>query len=255
MQHLHKRIAGTLLGTAMLLGMVAVMSATASAQRNWDGYPNWGGSYELRQTALNAGYNEGSKEGRSDRASGRTRNYQDFRAYNAGTKDYNSRYGDRELYRRYFQRAFASGYDTEVGINRNYPDTYPNNQGSYPGNNYPNNQGNYPGNNNNFPSTNYPNNYPNYNPNRVRRGRNWDGYSRFGGGYQLRQTALNAGYNEGHRVGRNDRGRGRFSDYRMSNAYQNATKDFNSRLGDRELYRRYFREAFENGYADGYEGF
>src|SRR6188768_3420807 len=119
MQQFYKRIAGTLLGTAMLLGVVAVMSTAANAQRNWDGYPNLGGSYELRQTALNAGYNEGSKEGRSDRANGRTRNYQDFRAYNAGTKDYNSRYGDRELYRRYFQLAFASGYDTEVGVNRN----------------------------------------------------------------------------------------------------------------------------------------
>jgi hypothetical protein len=27
--------------------------------RDWDGYPNLGGSFDLRQTALNAGYNEG----------------------------------------------------------------------------------------------------------------------------------------------------------------------------------------------------
>src|SRR5947207_8257174 len=39
--------------------------------RNSDGYGNQGGSYELRQTALNAGYNEGLKAGRADRRSGR----------------------------------------------------------------------------------------------------------------------------------------------------------------------------------------
>src|SRR4030081_1536688 len=27
--------------------------------RNWDNYGNYGGSFDLRQTALNAGYNEG----------------------------------------------------------------------------------------------------------------------------------------------------------------------------------------------------
>src|SRR4030095_6909126 len=30
-----------------------------NGSRRWDGYGNQGGSYELRQTALNAGYNEG----------------------------------------------------------------------------------------------------------------------------------------------------------------------------------------------------
>ena len=83
------------------------------SNRNWDGYPNWGGSFELRQTALNAGYNEGIKEGRNDRARGRHSNFQDFSAYQNATKDYNSRLGNRELYRRYFRRAFESGYNTE----------------------------------------------------------------------------------------------------------------------------------------------
>src|SRR5262249_15502139 len=49
-------------------GLETISSVTTSAGqrrgRNWDGYPNLGGSYDLRQTALNAGYNEGSKQGR-----------------------------------------------------------------------------------------------------------------------------------------------------------------------------------------------
>jgi hypothetical protein len=90
--------------------------------------------------------------------------------------------------------------------------------------------------------------------NRGRRGRLGDGYRNYGGSYDLRQTALNAGYNEGMKVGRNDRRSGRY-DPQRSSAYQNATKDYNSRYGDRYAYQRYFRDAFENGYSDGYYGY
>ena len=89
---------------------------------------------------------------------------------------------------------------------------------------------------------------------RYRNGRSWDGYANYGGSFELRQTALNAGYNEGIKAGRNDRRRGRY-DFGNSSAYQNATKDYNSRLGDRWIYQRYFRDAFYNGYADGQRGY
>lgn len=90
---------------------------------------------------------------------------------------------------------------------------------------------------------------------RNRRGRNGDGYGNYGGSNQLRQTALNAGANEGNKAGRKDRSRGERYDYTDEGAYQKATKDYSSSLGDREIYRRYFREAFEHGYADGYQGY
>jgi hypothetical protein len=88
-----------------------------------------------------------------------------------------------------------------------------------------------------------------------RRGRNNDGYGNYGGSFDLRQTALNAGANEGIKAGREDRKRGRSSNYGNWSAFQKATKDYSSRLGDREIYRRYFREAFSHGYADGYQGY
>ncbi|HEX9544266.1 MAG TPA: hypothetical protein VF955_03720, partial [Pyrinomonadaceae bacterium] len=40
-------------------------------ERNWDNYGNYGGSFDLRQTALNAGYNEGMKDGTAARRKGR----------------------------------------------------------------------------------------------------------------------------------------------------------------------------------------
>lgn len=87
-----------------------------------------------------------------------------------------------------------------------------------------------------------------------RRGRNWDRYGSYGGSYELRQTALNAGYNEGIKEGRKDRNR-RERNLNSISAYQKATKDYSSKLGNKELYRRYYREGFENGYADGIRGY
>ncbi len=191
--------------------------------RNWDGYPNWGGTYDLRQTALNAGYNEGSKEGRSDRDRNRHSDYASFGAFQKATKDYSSRLGDRELYRRYFQLAFSRGYETEN------PGQFINDRNDRDNDRDRNNQG--------------------------RLGRNWDRYGTYGGSYQLRQTALNAGYNEAIKQGLNDSKRGRHRNYSEFSAYQKATTDYSSKLGDRELYRRYYREGFENGYEDGWKGY
>ena len=85
---------------------------------NYGGYGNRGGygSYgygnytQSQQTALNAGYNEGIKEGRRDRSRGGYRNVNDFSAYRNADKDYNSRYGNRYEYQQYFRRGFENGY-------------------------------------------------------------------------------------------------------------------------------------------------
>jgi hypothetical protein len=224
------------IGTISIL--IAAIAGTAAAQRNrnWDGYPNWGGSFDLRQTALNAGFNEGSKEGRNDRSSNRYRNYSDFSAYRDATKDYNSRLGNRDLYRRYFQTAFEHGYDSE-------------NPNNYNDRNYNRDRDRDRDNDRDRDRDR------DENRNDNRRGRNWDRYGRYGGSSELRQTALNAGYNAGIKDGRDDRRRNRqrsFSDY---SEYRNATADYSSKLGDRELYRRYYREGFENGYNDGWNGY
>ena len=82
-----------------------------------------------------------------------------------------------------------------------------------------------------------------------------DGYGNYGGSFDLRQTALNAGFNNGVQEGRRDRQRGERLDWRDESDFQSATEDYSSRLGNRELYRTYFRQAFQNGYRDGYAGY
>src|SRR5258708_26071612 len=141
-RHLQSRIGAIILGFSIIVGVGFAMSSTAQAQSPWNGYgqrdrdrdqrdrdrdnnnnnrghrrrsnddyPNWGGSFQLRQTAPNAGYNEGIKEGRNDRNKRRRYNFQNSSSYQKATKDYNSRDGDHELYRRNFQEAFQNGYD------------------------------------------------------------------------------------------------------------------------------------------------
>ena len=232
------KIKSAVLALALVFGAAIVWSPTAQAQgypnndqsrrdRNWDRYGNYGGSAELRQTALNAGYNQGVRQSNDDRQDGRQSNYRNSDAYRRATQDYNSRLGDRELYRRYFREAFENGY---------------NSYGYDQGNSGRDNRYQYPDRDNNG--------------NRVRRGRNWDGYGNFGGSAELRQTALNAGYNEGNKQGQKDQSkRNNYASFQSQSAYQKATKDYNSRLGDRNVYQQYFRAAYENGYSDGINGY
>jgi hypothetical protein len=228
-RHLPNTIARTILGLILVLGIGVGLNITGQAQdrgnengrgRNWERYGNYGGSPELRQTALNTGYNEGIKEGRKDRERNRRTDYRNVSTYQKATKDYSSRLGDRELYRRYFREAFEYGYMGDSYARNDPNDRYGDRAG-----------------------------YGKQN----QRDRNQDGYSNFGGSSQLRQTALNAGFNEGLKQGRKDRNKR--NGYQSQSTYQKATKDYSSGLGDREAYRRYFREAYEHGYADGVGGY
>ena len=217
--------------------------------RSDDIYGNYGGSFDLRQTALNAGYNEGLKDGTSARQSGRSSDYRNQSVYRKATKDYSSRLGDRELYRRYFREAYENGYN--YGLNPGlYNNTTNNRDWNRNDNRDWNRNDNRDWNRNNSRDWNTDNRDQNY-----RRGRNWDGYGNWGGSFELRQTALNAGYNEGIKQGRNDRNGNNYSDFRNKGAYQKATADYSSKLGDRGLYQRYFRAAFENGYEAGLNGY
>src|SRR5215213_532535 len=123
MRNFSKRIGGAILTLAFVFGIYSAASSTAQAQwpygnrdtssqdrrdrdrnddynrsrrgRNWDRYDRWGGNAQLRQTALNAGYNEGIKEGRRDRNRRERYDFNDFKSYRNADKDYNSRLGDK----------------------------------------------------------------------------------------------------------------------------------------------------------------
>ena len=249
-----KGLLGSIFAISLVFGAMALAAGTASAQydngrrggTDKDGYPYWGGSSDMRQTALNAGYNDGTKEGQKDLSRGRRSNYNDFSEYRSANHDYNSSRGDRSLYEKYYRMAFEHGYDAQMNTVNN---------GGYNNGGYPNNNGGY----NNGGYNNGGNNDRdrdrdrNGNGNGTSRGRDWGQYGNYGGDSNSRQTALNAGYNEGIAQGRKDRGRGA-RDLNSFSQYRNANKDYNSRDGDLGLYQRYYREGFQNGYRDGLIG-
>lgn len=68
----------------------------------------------------------------------------------------------------------------------------------------------------------------------------------------IRQRAVEIGYREGYRAGRDDYRNNQGSDYDDHNIYRDATAGYRNSYGDRELYRRYFQEGFRRGYNDGY---
>src|SRR5207237_4972583 len=125
--------------------------------------------------------------------------YDEFSAYRDATKDYSSRLGDRELYRRYYQVAFEHGYDAENsngnGRNGNY-----NRNRDYDRNRNDNRNYNRDRDNNRDRDRDRDRDR---NDNRGW-GREWNRYGQYGGSFQLRQTALNAGYNAGISEGRSD---------------------------------------------------
>jgi hypothetical protein len=79
--------------------------------------------------------------------------------------------------------------------------------------------------------------------------------SNWGNSADLRQTALDAGRNAGIVEGRKDRGRGERYNFTDESSYQRATQGYNSKLGSKRLYQKYFRQGFENGYRDGWNGY
>ena len=66
---------------------------------------------EIRNQALRAGYSEGYRAGRDDRASGRSFDYSDHSAYRDATYGYNNSYGDIDYYRTVFREGFRQGYE------------------------------------------------------------------------------------------------------------------------------------------------
>ena len=153
----------------------------------------------------------------------------------------------RELRRQQEQQARQGGWYDQYG---NYhPATTQNGWYDQNGVFHPSNQNNgyYNQNNGYYNNQNYNNGY--------RRGRSNDGYPNLGGSFDLRQTALNAGFADGAKAGRDDRRKGRGYSVQNHSEYQRGTRDYSSSKGDLYLYQQYYRVAFEHGYADGYSGY
>lgn len=78
-----------------------------------------------------------------------------------------------------------------------------------------------------------------------------DRYRNNGYGYGY-ENARQQGYSYGLNVGAADAQRGQSYDPQRSHYWRNATEGYNSSYGNRGQYKQVFRDAFEQGYREGY---
>jgi hypothetical protein len=89
---------------------------------------------------------------------------------------------------------------------------------------------------------------------RDRRDDRWDRRNdRYGDRYNNYQIARQQGYSYGMNVGAADAQRGQSYDPQRSRYYKNATEGYNSSYGNKGQYKQIFRDAFEQGYREGFQ--
>ena len=69
------------------------------------------------------------------------------------------------------------------------------------------------------------------------------------------QNARQQGYSYGMNVGAADAQRGQSYSPQRSRYWKNATEGYNSSYGNKGQYKQIFRDAFEQGYRDGWQRF
>jgi hypothetical protein len=67
------------------------------------------------------------------------------------------------------------------------------------------------------------------------------------------ETARQQGYSWGMNVGASDAQRGQSFDPQRSKYWRNADQGYNSSYGNRGQYKQVFRDAFEQGYREGFQ--
>lgn len=69
---------------------------------------------------------------------------------------------------------------------------------------------------------------------------------------ELERHAYDNGFREGVEEGRNDARRHRDFSYQRHDEYRDSDQGYHRRDGDRDLYRRSYRQGFQAGYSDAY---
>jgi hypothetical protein len=204
------------LAIALLIGLSGsvLVRGAVGQNRNDDRAGQYGGSLDPRQHGYEHAYRDGADRGRQDRDSGTGYNFKD-NDYLNGARGYEGAFGNRDQYMRGYREGYKPGYD----------DGYNDRAGRY-GQLYgrPTDGGRGPARD--------------------------DVYAARPGGSE--DMAFDVGYRDGITAGQQDQGRNVRSNFRDTDAYQNADLGYRSSYGDRDAYRLQFRDGFERGYQDGY---
>jgi len=197
----------------LLAGVVVATPACAEQVYGYGGPRRPVYDRDVDRRAYDIGYREGVQEGQNDARRGRDFSYQRHDEYRDADNGYRRGVGDRDDYRRSFRQGFQTGYSE--AYNRNARNGYP--------------RGNYPVYGDNRGGVYYPSNRGVY-----------------------RSPAADNGYRDGFEAGRDDARDGDRYDPIRTSRYRSGDHNYEGRYGSRDVYKRDYRAAFEQGYREGY---
>ncbi|HYP29236.1 MAG TPA: hypothetical protein VE262_21175 [Blastocatellia bacterium] len=244
--NLRRKIGGTALTLALLVGIGFAASGTAQAQyRGYDdryGQARWDRN-RTAQFALMLGYHNAYTEGKEAADRGHRVNFRDMPGYRNSDNGYKTWMGHDETYRSNYRRGYEMGFrDGQERRNRRYDrndieqvlgaslrDVYGDDR------------------------------YDRWDDDRWDRNDRRDGRwndrdgrnDRFGRNDVVRLAQQN-GYNDGVRRGQEDRSRRRGYEMDRSSEYRDATRGYRSEFGNRDIYRQAYRDGFRRGYDEAY---
>jgi hypothetical protein len=222
--NLRRKIGGTALTLALLVGIGLAASGTAQAQyRDYDdryGQAQWDRN-RTSQFALMLGYHNAYTEGREAAERGQRLNFRDMPGYRNSDNGYKTWMGHDETYRSNYRRGYEIGFrdgqerrerrykraDIERVLGANLREVYGDDR--------------------------YDRDFDRWGRDDRRDGRN----DRFDRNDVVRLAQQN-GYNDGIRRGQEDRSRRRGYEMDRSSEYRDATRGYRSEYGNRNVYQQ-----------------
>lgn len=84
--------------------------------------------------------------------------------------------------------------------------------------------------------------------------RGGNGYRDYDRRYDRYDPAVDNGYRDGLNLGQQDARKGKSYRVQKHDEYEDADRGYNRSYGDKNVYKSQYRQAFQNGYSDGYYG-
>jgi hypothetical protein len=178
-----------------------------------------GGAIDARQHGYEHGYRDGYDHGREDHRANAGYDYQS-EDYRRGDTGYDRYMGDHGEYKSGYREGYVAGYDDGFyGRAGRFDQIYGTENGNYPDR-----------------SRGYD--------------RDDDVYERHGYGYS--DVAYDISFRDGLEAGQNDRGKGKDFRPEKHDRYEDADHGYRKSYGDKNDYKRRYRQGFSAGYEDAF---
>jgi hypothetical protein len=213
---------GTMFKQSKLIGLsitiLLALSGSAVARERDD-------SYNAKQYAYQAGYQDGVRFGEDARAQGYRYDYKNSEDYRRADRGYDRSMGEHDDFQKNYRNGYKTGYNDGYNGRRN-SGYYGNDQGSR-----------------------------NYGYDPYSRDPRSDPYGGYGNGrnrYGYTGGAQDFGYRDGRIIGEKDRRNGKEFRPEKNENYEDANHGYRREFGNKNFYKEQYRQAFVQGYEEAY---